>query len=205
MKIMNKKLFSLIILALCLVFLVSCKQQFADEEIIGAAAELITEAEEINDIFFGSGIPYTNEGDGAYKSADKEWLAEKGIESTETLKETTRKDYSESYSEYIFSIMLKAGRTDISVASYASYIDTDDGMLVYSQRTDYIKGKLTYHTDKIKVEEKNGEHVRVSVEVTVENLDGETQERIKSFDMVKSGERWLLDSGTFLTYNKNEE
>lgn len=200
-----KKFIPLIILILCVVCLVSCKQQFTDEEIIQAAAELVSGAEEINDIFFGSGIPYSNEGEGTYKAADKEWLAERGIQSTDTLREMTTKVYSESYSEYLFDIMLASVRTDISVASYASYIDTEDGILVYSQRTNYIKGKLTYHTDKIEVVEKNGEYARVSVAVTVENLEGETQERIKSFDMVKSGERWLLNSGTFLTYNKIEE
>ena len=199
------KLIPLIILIFCLMFLVSCKQQFTDEEIISAAAVLVSDAEEINEIFFGSGIPCSNEGESTYKAADKEWLAEKGIVSTQSLRDMTKKVYSESYSEYLFSIMLASVRTDISVASYASYIDTEDGILVYSQRTDYIKGKLTYHTDKIEVVEKNGEYARVSVAVTVENSDGETQERIKSFDMVKSGERWFLDSGTFLTYNKNGE
>lgn len=199
------KLISLVVTVLCMIFLISCKQQFTDEEIISAAAELVTEAEEINEIFFGSGIPYSSEGEGAYKVADKEWLAEKGIENTQSLREMTSKVYSEGYSEYLFSIMLASVRTDISVASYASYIDTEEGLLVYSQRTNYIKGKLTYHTDKIEVVEKNGEYARVSVAVTVENSEGETQERIKSFDMVKSGERWFLDSGTFLTYNKNGE
>ena len=205
MKRMNKRIFPLIILILCLIFLVSCKQQFTDEEIIAAAAELITDAEEINDIFFGSGIPYSNEGEGAYKAADKEWLAERGIKSTDTLREMTRKAYTEEYSQYLFSIMLASVRAETSVVSYASYIDTEDGILVYSKRVDYIKGELTYHTDKIKVEKKDGEYAKVSVAVTVENLEGEVQQRTKSFDMVKAGERWLLNSGTFLTYNKTEE
>ncbi len=201
----SKGLLFLAILLLTVISLVSCKEKFTDEEIKTAAAALITDAEEINQIFFGSGIPFSDEGKESYKQADKAWLEERGIQSTETLREMTRKVYSDSYSEYIFSIMLASVKTDTSIASYASYIDSEDGILVYSQRIDYIKGKLTYHTDEIEVVKKKGDYARVCVKLTVESLEGQKQERTKSFDMVKVGDSWFLNSGTFLTYNKSED
>lgn len=187
--------------------LLSCKQKdaFPDEEIVGAAKQLIAEAEAINEIFFGAGIPYIDEGEGNYKRADPEWLEEKGVATTDDLKAMTTKVYSKGYSEYLFEIMLASVKTDTAVASYASYIDTDAGILVYTKRTDYIQGELEYHLDEISVEENTEKRVRVSVSVTVTNKEGSSQKRKKSFNMIKTGESWYLDSGTFLTYNNPEE
>jgi hypothetical protein len=193
----------IIFLILSAFTLFSCKKSpaYPEEEIIGEARRLIKEAEKINSIYFGSGIPYLDEGEGNYKKADPAWLSENRIETTDDLREMTTKVYSKEYSEYLFEIMLASVKTDTAVASYASYIDTDAGILVYTKRTDYIQGELEYHLDKISVEENTKERVRVSVSVTVTNEEGSSQERKKSFNMVKTGESWYLDSGTFLTYN----
>ncbi len=206
----NARIISLLLIITLLLSaftLFSCKEKdaYPKEEVIESAKRLIKEAEKINEIYFGAGIPYIDEGEGNYKKADPEWLEENGISTTEDLKTMTTKVYSQGYSEYLFEIMLSAVKTDTAVASYASYIDTDAGILVYANRTNYINGTLTYHLDEISVDENTKERVRVSVGVTVENEEGSSQKRTKSFNMVKTGESWYLDSGTFLTYNNPEE
>ena len=195
----------LLVMLLSLLSLASCKEKFTDEEIISSAKVLVENAEKINDIFFGKGIPYTDEGDGNYKKADEQWLSENGIQTIQDLKNLTTKIYSPEFSEYLFEIMLGSVKSDSSIASYASYVEKNGEILVFTNRTDYIQGKLTYDKDGIKVEKKDGASARVSIPVIVENEEGEAQSRVKSFDMVKIGESWFLNSGTFLTYNNQEE
>lgn len=204
-----------LVLALSLVLIAigfsSCEKPAADEEILSSARTLVADAAQINDIFYGEGIPYAmgNDGSGGsignYSPADPLYLEKIGVKTVEDLKKMTSKVYSEGVCNVIFETKLSSVSDGTVYAGYAEYIELPNaGLSVYVKRLDYINAECEYKTDTLKILEKSSDTATLSVEVTLTNR-GQTQEKVKEFKMIKTEDgEWLLDSMTYIAWYEEE-
>ena len=118
-----KKMVSLgLVLVLCFTFLPSCAK-LDTTGLLEAAPALIKKSIELNEIYYGEGIPY-NEGGvpiGNYYPADKDYLDEHGFHTIDELKALTSKVFSENYCRAIFTSVLSGFSAEGSGYIYARY------------------------------------------------------------------------------------
>lgn len=193
---------------LVLTMAASCGVDYTDEEIINEAKALIEASFEINEIFFGKGLPVSAED----SEEAKNFAAENGLElenvqylpvtadsaytSIDDIKEITAKVYSSSYCEYLYSMAFEGYSTDDGTAAvYAKYMEDENGTL--TARIDLAENELperTYDFDTVKVTEKKEDRVSVKMD---SYLDGEKEENSVTFTLVKEEDGWRLDTPTY--------
>lgn len=185
----------------------SCSEKYSSEELISAAVPLVEASQEINEIFYGAGIPYvqSDEGDvqvlGNYRRADAEYLEKIGARTVDELKEMTSKVYSSGACNVIFSTKLSSVSDGSTIAGYAEYAELGDaGLCVYTKRQNYIGAKTELHTDTLTVLRVKGERAYLKMDVTLYR-DSETQKREKEFVMIKEDGEWRLDSMTYIAWD----
>ncbi len=207
-----KKLIKIFSLALAILFsvsmLASCGVEYTDEEVKKAAEKLIEASFEINDIYFGVGLPISSEdSEEAKKFAEQNGVdlqniqflpvtAEAPYQSIDDIKEATAKVYSENYSTYLYSMAFEGYSADNGASAvYAKYIEDDKGVL--TARIDLADNPLperTYDYSTMKVKSRKKDSVMVEME---SYLDGKKEEKTVTFTLVKIGDEWRLDTPTY--------
>lgn len=206
--------------ALAVTALVSCGRHDEDE-IKKAAAELIEKSYEINEIFFGEGLPLAEEEEYASTfpgyavpapSVDPDsgddmtyyMVSPKtGYSSVDDIKKGTLAVYTEEYAEPLFdmafsgfAVTVGGDRTERTDAvSYARYIDTTAGYLGMRKLADHEILPLgrTYDTSAMTVVKNRGNEASVSVRSFADGKDaGEIEIALKL-----TGDGWRLDSPTY--------
>ena len=88
----------LLVLLLPAISLVSCRLD-DEEAFVSTARDMIVRSAALNEIYFGSGIPYVKDagGIGNYYRADEDYLAEAGFETIDQLRALTAEVFSEEY------------------------------------------------------------------------------------------------------------
>lgn len=187
---------------------VSCGYDYTDEEVIKAAKKLIKGSYEINDIYFGKGLPISEEdSEAAIKFAEENGLSLENVQflpvtedspyfTVEDIKKATKKIYSQSYCDYLYKMAFEGYSTEDGYAAvYAKYLEDESGTLTV--RIDLAKNELparTYDLDTIKVDSKKETEVIITV---VSYLDGEKEDKPISLTLVKEEDGWRLDSPTY--------
>lgn len=210
-----KKLISLLSAVILVLSLASCGgADYTDEEVINAAASLIDLSYEVNEIYFGKGLPtQVVEDVPEYENGfEKETLEDYEYDvqtvkyypvtedckyhSTGELTELAEAVYSESYCKILYDRAMVGFSNDVtSSVRYPMYVD--DVIYGITVRADVAEKALpltrVYDTSSIKVEEKKSDSATVSVEATD---NGESAERV-SLTLVKEGGKWRLDTPTY--------
>ena len=197
---------ALVLLLSLATLLCSCSEKYESEELVASAIPLVEASVEINEIFYGAGMPYVEsvEGEtqmlGNYRRVDAGYLAKIGVNSIDDLKEMTSKVYSTGACEVIFSTKLSSVSDGSTLAGYAEYTTLGDGLCVYLKRQDYIGAKTELHTDTISVVSVKKDRVTLKMDVTL-SRDNEIQKRVKEFVMIKEDGEWRLDSMTYIAWD----
>lgn len=191
--------------------LASCaeeKIEYDESEVVEAAKSLIEASYEINEIYFGRGLPISEEDSEAakefYEGLDLDMDAvdflpvteESPYQSVDGIKEATAKVYSGEYCEMLYEraftgISLENG----SAASFARYIEDSKGVL--TARLDIsetaIELNRTYDLDTVEVTKTEAKKAEISVDSYV---DGEKDEKL-TFTLVLEEDGWRLDTPTY--------
>lgn len=186
----------------------SCGVDVKDPEIIDAAKKLINAAYDINDIYFGEGLPISEKD----SEAAKKFAEENGFDNTniqflpvteespyfsiDEIKKATEKVYSASYCEYLYSMAFEGYSTeDGTAAVYAKYMEDESGTLTV--RIDLAENPLperTYDLESMTVRSKSEDRAVVTMD---SYLEGEKEEGTVSFTLVKEEKGWRLDTPTY--------
>ena len=213
---MMRRIISSLLVVMTLLSLFGCGKKESggrkyDESVVLENADaLITSAEVLNLIYYGSGIKYYNdENTGYYCKADYDHLAELGFSTIDELKALTEKTFSDRYSLQVYSTILSPLSNDTSVVSPARYYQAYDeetgeatNVMVYSNFTPLLKSEVIYDYGSLKVEGSKGDKVYVTVEATVKNAEGKTQNTTLKIALVEEHDGWRIDSPTFENYKE---
>ena len=188
-----KKLLCILLASLMMLALVSCSSH-SDEEVTEAAKSLIEASYEINEIYFGKGLPKSDKNVGSYAEVDPTC----GYSTVDDLKNAALKVYSAGYCEDVLFINAFEGRSiegDAESASYARYIAYGEDRLTVrldAEETGMVLNR-TYDFSTITVEK----CVRDSATITVQSLVDGAEDEIIKLNLVFENDAWRLDSPTY--------
>ena len=206
-----KKISALIsLLAVILSLFVSCEndRKYDEAEVIAAAKELIAKSHRLNELLYGEGLAFTDEGVGVYKRASAESLAYYGIETVEDMKAMVREIFSEGYSEIIFSSDIFTGvKVDGEIKSYARYYqsydenDLPNGIMVRSDYNYPLRGSYEYH-DSMKVIDVEGDIIVVNTLVHATSESGTLKNVNFKVRLEEDTAGWRLVSPPYVVNNE---
>ncbi len=201
-----KKVIALALLVLMILPAVSScgKDKLTEEQVIEIVGPLIQKSYEINDIFFGEGLPYEKDED---KEAEEEQMGalppvkyvpviSDKYNSESSLKEAALEVYTESYMESVFDIVFN-GMSDGNgnIIQYARYFESfadylkirsgvEEESIVCGRKYDVTTLKITAQADNY-------------VFFTLDSfIDGEPAATIE-LSIKDEGNGWRLDSPTY--------
>ena len=206
-----KKIISSVLAVLLLLGCVSCaKTKYTEDEIKAALESLIPASAELNEIYFGEGLPISGDEDEYaeyYDSLDTdvdtlgyEPVAEDAKYHTEAeLREATLAVFTEDYASFLFDrafigfSVTYDDETTVS-AAYAMYIEMD-GVLMkrVSVKDDAIPLGREYSIGELVIAKQKDDYVIVDVPTTV---DGQTDVTVR-LKLVMTADVWRLDSPTY--------
>ncbi len=179
------KLFAVSLLSLLPLVLSSCGGvPYTDDEVLSAAEELVVKSFELNDIYFGEGLPISDNREDVERfyasiSTDVESVNFHPVaddcpyQSEEDIKKATEAVFSQGYCEYLFDLAFTGLSTVLNegtelqytaTASYARYIETN-GVLTVRIDLPYEAMELTrtYDFDSMEIVRKKKNYAVVSV------------------------------------------
>ena len=179
----------------------SCGKKYTEEEIKSAAAELIEASYEINEIFFGEGLP------GVEPEVEDVMryllIAEESPYHTEDeVKAAARAVYSENYCSLLFErafVGFTLDETDDDGIDTTQLVDArylnynDELVILPLDEDDIMKLDRTYDTDSIKVLKQKSGTAIISVQSYV---NGEKSDEV-TLNMIITEKGWRLDSPTY--------
>lgn len=198
----------------------SCGSSITEAEVSAALAELIPASYGLNEIYFGEGLPISDDreeveafydavGQGEDISLNYHPVsADCGYSSIDEIKEATLAVFSEDYSDYLFTLAF-SGISSVfnedteeqvtTTVSYARYMETDGILTVRMDLADEaLPLNRTYDTDDITIvrNKLKGEHGYLLVEVQ-SYVDGVADERVEVKLVHDGAGGYLLDSPTY--------
>lgn len=201
-----KKITAVVVLAVIALGLFSCGSAPSDEELLARFKELTEVSFEINDIFFGEGLPtysreeYGEEYDMLYREGDDkdyEYVKEDAkYHTVEEIKEAARAVYTEDYLASIFDMIFIGFYDEKSGSIAARYTETSSGLQKYGKSENIIGEARVYDFDSAKILMKNSEYATVEVNTSKPSADGEKTEKIRITLKNQAG-TWLLDTPTY--------
>lgn len=167
----------------------------SEEELRSTAASLIDASAEINEIYFGEGIPcdapedYTPGVSPRYFNATDDKYPH-----VENIKTATAAVYSEEYCSYLFSVAFEGFNTDAGTV-YARYIDSDFGTLTVrgGLAEDALTLGRTYNYDTIT----EVSHTASSVTFTVDTVGADGKALNLKLTIVSEKDGWRLNDPTY--------
>lgn len=192
---MTKRI-SVILLAVLMIFsLVSCSAH-SDEEIIEAAKTLIEKSYIINEIYYGKGLPVTEDDSLGFASKYAIVDTSCGFSTVEDIKKATAEVYASDYCEHLYVLAFEGISTeDRESVSYARFMDdyTDKLTMLKEIRETGADLKRTYDFSTIIVEK----CVRDVATIKVMSLvDGKEDKELK-ITLVYENEQWKLSTPTY--------
>lgn len=197
---MKKDITFLIVIFLVLPLLVSCSKPPELEEIKPIIEKLLADAVEINDIFYGEGLPVSSEHDSAYYSPVVE---ESKYKTQAEIKTAAQKVYSDSYLNSIENVMFEDFEDSEDDITTPRYREVDGVLYKYVNSENMIKYVREYDFSTIKIiKPSNGRYVTFEINSYGYNLNYETLKRELSWQVVSlsislEDEVWLLDGPTY--------
>lgn len=184
-----------------------------DEAVVTAAArELLPKSVLVNELFYGKGIPISEQ-DGAreqgrYREADAAYLSEKGITDIESMKTLAYGVYCDSFCESMFSTTLKSYYDDDVIVGYLRYFeiqatDTEPyALMVDTEASVLLRDTVLYDPSTVRTDGAKGELVYIKVDITVTNAEGKSQSRTIRVAMIEETEGWRFYELTGASYSE---
>ena len=190
------KRISIIFLAVVMMFsLVSCSSH-SDEEIIEAAKTLIEKSYVINEIYYGKGLPITEEDSLGFASNYAIVDTSCGFATVEDIKKATAEVYAADYCEHLYILAFEGISTeDMESVSYARFIDdyTDKLTMLKEIKETGADLNRTYDFSTIVVEK----CVRDMATIRIQSLvDGKEDKELK-INLVYENDQWKLSTPTY--------
>ena len=195
--------------------LTSCtkNRKYDEEEVKAAARELIKKSENLNEIFWGEGLDYTddkNNANGYYYEASFSSLQKYGFSTIKELEDMTRATFSNEYSNIILSTTVSSivdeDGLQILARYYQKYEDLEGTVpqciMVYSIANVLLRDKVEYDYESIEVTGSKKETVYVNINCTVTTNDGKKQDKVLNIGLIEEANGWRLDTPTYATYNR---
>lgn len=213
MRNVKRKVISLILVIVVLSSLLtlsSCNRKYDEDEVIAAAKVLLKEAEVLNEIYYGKGIRYYDteiENAGYYRRADATHLLELGFSTIDELRAMTERTFSYEYSQNLYTTLLYGFKEDgkvVTAARYYQYTDeeTEESfIMVYTKFEIMFKDTIVYDYDSIKVEKSKKENVYLTVNATVTNAEGASQQITLTIILIEELGGWRICNPTYANYN----
>ena len=201
-----KKVIALVLLVLMILpAFSSCgKEKMTEEQVIEIVGPLIQKSYEINDIFFGEGLPYVKDEDGG---AEEEQIGvlppvkyipviSDKYNSESSLREAALEVYTESYMESVFEIVF-SGLSDEegNLVQYARYLESfADNLKIRSgvEEESIVSGRK-YDVTTLKITAQADNYVFFTLDSFI---DGEPAGTIE-LSIKDEGAGWRLDSPTY--------
>ena len=224
---MRSKLLSLLLCIFLIgAVLVSCHgdkgktdREYDEAEVCAAARVLIEKSKILNEIYYGSGIPYKEpikedaEID-VYMLADPAYLSalyeDHGIKDIETLKEKTKEVFSKTGSASVISAFLQNTTGINGMAGYARYymakenvdLGTQAGLMVRTNAKNYYENtaSVEYIYDGMHVSAVDGEYLTVSLKVKTTGKDGTENTRDMAVKLIEEENGYRLSGSTVATH-----
>lgn len=215
---MLKRVILLTLVVIIAVFsMVSCAEEnreYDEEEVLSAAKALIEKSKVLNELYYGEGIAYTddmNASNGIYFPADDFSVKNFGIETVEDIKTLTRECFTVSLSNIIIGTKLEVVADSSGNQSYVRYYQKYDTLdeskpeciMVNKNAEVLLKDKVTYDYSTLSVKGAEGQTVKVTVAVTVENPDGDVQYKTLEIALLEEEGGWRIDSPTYTRYTND--
>ncbi len=210
---MKIKAFLLTLVVITTVFVsTSCKKdrEYIEAEVLAAAEELIKKSENLNEIYYGKGISYEkNESyaNGSYYPASVLHLSSLGISTVSDLQKLTRECFTQDFSDTIIKTKLSSVSDGNGIQIYARYYqkykvddNTPECIMVYKDADILLTDTVVYDYSSLKVEGSSLETVYVTVNITVTNAEGESQNQEKRIALIEEADGWRIDSPTYARY-----
>lgn len=208
-----KRIISIALVLISLLTLISCGDREYDEnEVKAAAKHLISESALLNEIYWGDGLPYSedkNTADGVYYEAMYYYHHNLGFDNIAELKAKTAKVFSNGYCANIYSTLLDGiqdGDKAILLSRYYQKYSATDGktpqaIMVNSTWEQLLVGEVEYDLESIKVIGSEEKFVYVTLNATVKLTGYEPQTREIRVSLIEEEDGWRLDSPTYLNYD----
>ncbi|MBR6708165.1 MAG: hypothetical protein IKL84_00640 [Clostridia bacterium] len=200
---MKKLLF---ILALVLLLTGCAADLPAVEDVKPRLIELIEASWEINDIFFGEGLPAIARDSDYAKENHIYYMDEEGgnydivtpdcpYQSTSMIKDAAELVYSKTYLLSIYETMFVGVADENAGMLYARYLDTEAGLRKSNVHEPITTARRLYDYDSIEiVKPSNDQYINLEIDSHLEGQDEILRVRLT---LVKEDGVWLLDSPTY--------
>ena len=193
---MAKRISALLLVIVMLFSLTSCSSH-SDEEIIEAAKTLIEKSYEVNEIYYGKGLPTTGDVSVGLTSEYSVVDPACGYSTVDQLKELAAGVYSADYCEHLYIIAFEgiSNPEDDESVSFARYIVDFSDTLTVSK--DAVENGMvlnrTYDFSTITVEK----CVRDNATIKIQSLvDGE-KDAVLKINLVFENDQWRLNTPTY--------
>ena len=213
---MIKRVILLTLVVIMTVFLaVSCQKvqnrEYDEAEVLSAAKTLIEKSEILNELYYGKGIAYENDmnlATGIYYPADEISVRSFGIETVDDIKVLTRECFTTALSNIMIGTKLVAVTDSSGNQSYVRYYQKYDSLdktkpeciMVNKETEVLLKDKVTYDYSTLSVKGSEGEIVKVTIAVTVENENGDVQYKTLEIGLLEEENGWRIDTPTYARY-----
>ncbi|MBO5196824.1 MAG: hypothetical protein J6C03_07005 [Clostridia bacterium] len=192
---MIKKIILIFLSVLMMFSLVSCSSH-SDEEIIEAAKELIEKSYVINEIYYGKGLPITDEDSLGFSSNYAIVDPSCGFATVEDIKKATAEVYASDYCEHLYVLAFEGLSTeDRESVSYARFMDdyTDKLTMLKEIKETGATLNRTYDFSTIVVEK----CVRNMATIKIQSLVDGKEDKELTINLVYENDQWKLNTPTY--------
>lgn len=187
--------------------------------LLDEAPALIEKSALVNEIFFGDGIPYDENGtpQGNFYPADPAYLAEHNLKTTSDLRALTESVFSQEYAAIILGSGIAGFPADVGyvypryASSQAENLRDENETILVSSTSEFLLnpiGKSTYHYETLTLVATTRHYALLSLSVTTvsllpadERVEGQDNTVTATVTMeikfVKEGGAWRIDSPTY--------
>jgi len=213
---MKRLISSLLLLITFIVALTSCDVKYDEAEVKAAAKELIEESVLLNDIYWGEGLPHSddkNTSDGVYYTALESYHYSLGFKTIDELKTLTEKTFSKGFCQtQIYPTILESvqdGDKAIILSRYyqkygGKNFNVPEYIMVNSTWKKILDSEVEYDYESIVVKGSDEERVYVTLKATVKKDGYDPQTREIEIALVEEDDGWKIDSPTYLNYYHTE-
>ena len=215
---LKKGILLTLVVIITLFSLSGCKKdrEYDEAEVLIAAKTLIEKSEKINELFYGKGIAIIDDksyANGNYYMADPLSVEQYGISTVDDMKELVRECFTSSYSNLVINTTLSSVSDDSGIQGLARYYQKlsalDDSpeciMVLNDSERVMLKDTVKYKYDTVRVIGSEGDHVKVTIDVTVINPDDKTQDKTLEIKLLEENGERRIDSPTYTRYTEDME
>ena len=200
-----KKIALFLSAVLLLTLLVGCSAAPDEAFILESVTSLVEASYEVNDIFFGEGLPaIARDSDFAIENYvyymdyydNYDYLtADCPYTHTDQIKALAETVYSEDYLSSIYETMFVGLADETAGMLYARYLDTEEGLRKSNIHSPMIEKKRVYdYSTMTIVKPTNGRFINVEIDT---HLEGEADILRIRLTLVREDDGWRLDTPTY--------